>query len=745
MKKNIKKVIVVILSMMITVTCLCNTQVFAAMPVQDASAIGQAYDGIDYNEIMKSRVYFGAMNQVTDFRSIFYGQAASAWEENTTPILWRVVGEDGDQSGLKDGAMAIYSEYVLDAMKFTTSNNQPFYEWSGEGDYDASYVQHWLNNESTYRERKGFGNSFKITEPDASISYDAELNALVRSTVDTYFIAQGPNSGNSEVVIKNTSDLPPYIPIITQGQWTSYFGSNVTPFDGWPVRQTNSIAYLPIGVYSYEGLPSHRKILYNSDGLPKTTTSPDYSIGTMNSREDIVLGKTKYGEDSLYWLRSPNGTYSDSSSTRAYTVDEGGYFYQAPTAAMGAGVRPITKLDPKSIVMMHEIISTQPTLSHQIQEDKVSDAEWNYETSTDGINNYKLTIVSDKVKLNSLNDANKDPITSSQLQVEPGETIKVTSDDYIGDYLAYKIVHTNSSGEREIVGYGTSKGSSPDELEIAGIKSAIDNSILDEGDYTLYIWAQGEDTSGKDATSVHSYEASKPLSIELKVETKKIVYTITYDGNTHTHGSAPIDAKSPYDGGSAVVILDESDLKKSDHVFLGWSTSPSGPVEYTQGSNLVITKDITLYALWAPSIKYTVTFESNGGTYVSPQTGMNLNDYVIRPTDPTKEGYRFLGWYLDDQTFLQGWDFDNDTIKGNTTLYAKWEKEESPKPELPQPETPPDLNKPDTNGAKPPAKPEVNTGANDYAAPTGDKSNIVFYLALLLVSGYIITRKKFIN
>ena len=677
-QKRIKKMTVVILSFIITVTCFTKVPIFASMPAQDDSAVGQAYDGIDFDELMKSRIYFGAMNQATDFDYIFYGHAAKTWEQNTTPILWRVVGEDGDQSGNKDGAIAIFSEYVIDAMKFTATGHSVWYEWSGEGDYHASYVQNWLNNESTYKDRKGFGNSFKITENDASISYDAELNTIVRSNVDTYFIAQGkPSSASQEVVVTNPGDVYLHTTnFVSHGEWTSYFGRHGSPFDNWPVTQNNSIAYIPTGVYSYPGLPSHNKLFYNSDGLPKTTTSPDYTIGTMGSGEDIVLGKTKYGDDSLYWLRSPNGTVADSSSTRAYSVDERGYLYQAPTAADGAGVRPITKLDPKSIVMTHEIIASQPTLSNQIQADKQDNTEWNYEASTDNINNYKLTIVSDKVKLNSLKDANNNQLTS-KLKVEPGETIKVISDDYIGDYLAYKIVHKNENGKREIVGYGTSKGSSPDELEIKGIKSTIDNSNLEEGEYTLYVWAQREDTAGKDSTSVHSYEASNTLSYEFSIE-KKTLYTITYDGNTHTHGSAPVDSKNPYVSGSSVTILDENDLKKDDHSFVGWSTSPTGTVEYTHGSTHIITQHIILYAQWRPVVNYTVTFVSNGGTYVAPQTGLNLNDYVIKPTDPTKENHKFLGWYLDDQTFLNKWDFDNDTIVGDTTLYAKWEKDEPP-------------------------------------------------------------------
>lgn len=67
---------------------------------------------------------------------------------------------------------------------------------------------------------------------------------------------------------------------------------------------------------------------------------------------------------------------------------------------------------------------------------------------------------------------------------------------------------------------------------------------------------------------------------------------------------------------------------------------------------------------------YTVTFNSNGGSAVSSQT-VESGGKVTEPEDPTKEDYTFGGWYKED-TLTTEWDFTNDTVSGNTTLYAKW-------------------------------------------------------------------------
>lgn len=67
---------------------------------------------------------------------------------------------------------------------------------------------------------------------------------------------------------------------------------------------------------------------------------------------------------------------------------------------------------------------------------------------------------------------------------------------------------------------------------------------------------------------------------------------------------------------------------------------------------------------------YQVVFNSNGGSVVAPiQT--RLGTSANKPDDPTRTGYRFVGWYLGDEKF----DFDT-IIEENITLTAHWEEEE---------------------------------------------------------------------
>ena len=64
---------------------------------------------------------------------------------------------------------------------------------------------------------------------------------------------------------------------------------------------------------------------------------------------------------------------------------------------------------------------------------------------------------------------------------------------------------------------------------------------------------------------------------------------------------------------------------------------------------------------------YTIKFDTDGGTKITSQK-VKANDKVDIPTDPVKEGYTFLGWYLDGKKY----DFD-DKVTANIVLEARWE------------------------------------------------------------------------
>ena len=67
--------------------------------------------------------------------------------------------------------------------------------------------------------------------------------------------------------------------------------------------------------------------------------------------------------------------------------------------------------------------------------------------------------------------------------------------------------------------------------------------------------------------------------------------------------------------------------------------------------------------------RYTVKFETAHGTVPADIT-VESGNAATKPTDPTKDGWTFLGWY-EDSGLTKEFDFST-PVTADTTLYAKW-------------------------------------------------------------------------
>ncbi len=135
----------------------------------------------------------------------------------------------------------------------------------------------------------------------------------------------------------------------------------------------------------------------------------------------------------------------------------------------------------------------------------------------------------------------------------------------------------------------------------------------------------------------------------------------------------PKEFKVSFDsnGGSKVeevvtsIIESEPVTTRDGYTFLGWYLDESFINKVT--FPFEVTKDQTLYAKWEENT-YNVHFELNGGTGV---TDLKTNKIEKEPL-PTKDGYTFLGWYL-EESFINKVTFPFEVTK-DQTLYAKWEE-----------------------------------------------------------------------
>ena len=164
-------------------------------------------------------------------------------------------------------------------------------------------------------------------------------------------------------------------------------------------------------------------------------------------------------------------------------------------------------------------------------------------------------------------------------------------------------------------------------------------------DYIFLGWYEGNELY--DFTKVVKYNMTLVAKWE-KDDYVKVSFE-TVGGNT----IEPISVKK----GSKVTR--PIDPKKTGHTFKMWTLNGVAFDFETP-----ITEDITLLATYEDV--YSVFFDSNGGSKVA--SGTVKGGKIAKPEDPTKSGYKFLGWYLEDKAY----DFSTE-VKDNMTLKAKWQ------------------------------------------------------------------------
>ena len=127
-------------------------------------------------------------------------------------------------------------------------------------------------------------------------------------------------------------------------------------------------------------------------------------------------------------------------------------------------------------------------------------------------------------------------------------------------------------------------------------------------------------------------------------------YSVTYNENTTEYvGNMPKPKIKEYD---ADVAISDLTPERYGYTFVGWSTEKDRAVKYLAGDTYSENADITLYAVWEAR-KFAVNFETNGGVINAGEiTEYTYGTGALLPTEVTKSGYTFAGWYEDE--LMQG-------------------------------------------------------------------------------------------
>ncbi|MBT1174470.1 InlB B-repeat-containing protein [Bifidobacterium sp. LC6] len=151
---------------------------------------------------------------------------------------------------------------------------------------------------------------------------------------------------------------------------------------------------------------------------------------------------------------------------------------------------------------------------------------------------------------------------------------------------------------------------------------------------------------------------------------KPTTYRVTFDANggETTKTIAVTAGKSQRDG----VVVPDAPTRKG-YAFKGWYKDAEGTEQYQFGTP--VTSSFTLYAKWTPAVTIRYAGHENEWKYPYGDTVLDAGstwpaDWGV-PGAPERDGYTFLGWYLDEDG-TEPVDWTTHVWNKDATVYAKW-------------------------------------------------------------------------
>ncbi|HAO6527064.1 TPA: InlB B-repeat-containing protein [Listeria monocytogenes] len=174
--------------------------------------------------------------------------------------------------------------------------------------------------------------------------------------------------------------------------------------------------------------------------------------------------------------------------------------------------------------------------------------------------------------------------------------------------------------------------------------------------YTFIGWYDAE-TGGKKWDFANDLMPGKNVTLYARFASKTYPMTFDNDGVTTTE---TVD----YEG----LAEEPTTPTKAGYTFDGWYDAETGGKKWDFAQDKMPANPVTLYARFTMN-NYIATFNNDGTT--TTQT-VDYQEALTEPTEPTKDGYTFEGWY-DAETGGTKWNFATNKMPANNiTLYARY-------------------------------------------------------------------------
>ncbi|MCE5235799.1 MAG: InlB B-repeat-containing protein, partial [Eubacteriales bacterium] len=189
---------------------------------------------------------------------------------------------------------------------------------------------------------------------------------------------------------------------------------------------------------------------------------------------------------------------------------------------------------------------------------------------------------------------------------------------------------------------------------------------VDKEDNYIKIWAPFDDLEAyvsDNEDQAEAYGSQRWIALEVNTGVNDIT-TVEYNGTPLVAADVAEAGAAGLEGGSFILWVRAEALMEEAITF---TLSTAGKAETTVTIEFVDAY-LLIFDAGDGRFKAGTEDESRFGWWLVPKD-YQLDADELR--EPTRSGYAFAGWYKDEE-LTEAWNYEEDAVTENTTLYAKW-------------------------------------------------------------------------
>ena len=234
-------------------------------------------------------------------------------------------------------------------------------------------------------------------------------------------------------------------------------------------------------------------------------------------------------------------------------------------------------------------------------------------------------------------------------------------------YIVYRTAfYANNNKENNII---ISYNNAEESVDVPENPTLPDNDCSFGGWYASNTFAESDKltTTSVIVTSDKEYWAKWTANVRLNV-----------NGGTINSGNV-----TSYTYGTETTLPTAQDITRTGYTFGGWYDNEALSGDPVTAITATDTGNKTYYAKWTEAT-YSVTLNTNNGTINSGDvTSYTYGIGATLPTDVTRSGYTFGGWYDNDALSGEPVTAISAEVTGDQTYWAKWTAKQTPPPTIP--------------------------------------------------------------